>query len=243
MPSRSARRVLLALAIVAATTVVARRARRRPHRRRAPAAPRRAARDPARSSRARSSARSAAFLALNYFFTAPTGSLDVQKGDDLVALVVFVGRVGACWAGRSRGSTRLRRTAEQRERETQIRLDLTTAAHGGRGPERPWSRVPPTRSSRCSSSSRARCGAPGCHDDRDEPGRRGRDHVGAHRAAGGGGGRQPRAPARALPTGRCSKHWSPGWPPPSTGSGWRPRRAKRASRRRSAARGRASCPR
>ena len=32
----------------------------------------------------------AAFLALNYYFTSPTGSLDVQKEDDLAALVVFV---------------------------------------------------------------------------------------------------------------------------------------------------------
>ena len=42
----------------------------------------------------------AGFLALNYFFTAPRDSLDVQKGDDLVALLGVRG--GSCRAGLDR---------------------------------------------------------------------------------------------------------------------------------------------
>ncbi len=74
------------------------------------------------------------FLALNYFFTAPTGSFDVQKGDDLVALLAFVVACGVLsWTvSRLNG---LRRTAEQRERETQIRLDLTSRLMAGEDPD------------------------------------------------------------------------------------------------------------
>jgi two-component system sensor histidine kinase KdpD len=70
------------------------------------------------------------FLALNYFFTEPRSSLDVQKGDDLVALVAFAAASGVLSWTVTR-LNRLRRTAEQRERETQIRLDLTTRLMAG----------------------------------------------------------------------------------------------------------------
>jgi two-component system sensor histidine kinase KdpD len=74
------------------------------------------------------------FLALNYFFTEPRSSLDVQKGDDLVALVAFAVASGVLSWTVTR-LNRLRRTAEQRERETQIRLDLTTRLMAGEDPD------------------------------------------------------------------------------------------------------------
>ncbi|MDQ1431881.1 MAG: hypothetical protein QOF40_2483, partial [Actinomycetota bacterium] len=74
------------------------------------------------------------FLALNYFFTAPLESLDVQKGDDLVALVAFVGASGVLSWTVSRLDA-ARRTAQQRERETQLRLDLTTRLLAGEDPD------------------------------------------------------------------------------------------------------------
>ena len=76
----------------------------------------------------------AGFLALNYFFTAPRESLDVQKGDDLVALVAFAVASGVLGWTVSRLDA-ARRTAEQRERETQIRLDLTTRLMAGEDPD------------------------------------------------------------------------------------------------------------
>jgi two-component system sensor histidine kinase KdpD len=76
----------------------------------------------------------AGFLALNYFFTAPLESLDVQKGDDLVALVVFVAASGVLSWTVSRLDA-ARRTAQQRERETQLRLDLTTRLLAGEDPD------------------------------------------------------------------------------------------------------------
>jgi two-component system sensor histidine kinase KdpD len=75
----------------------------------------------------------AAFLALNYWFTSPTGSLDVQKEDDLAALVVFVAASAVLGWTVSR-LDEARRTAEQRERETHIRLDLTTRLMAGEDP-------------------------------------------------------------------------------------------------------------
>jgi two-component system sensor histidine kinase KdpD len=75
-----------------------------------------------------------AFLALNYFFTAPTGSLDVQKGDDLVALAVFAA-ASAVLGWTVWRLDEARRTAEQRERETHIRLDLTTRLMAGEDPQ------------------------------------------------------------------------------------------------------------
>lgn len=76
----------------------------------------------------------AGFLALNYFFTAPRESLDVQKGDDLVALVAFVVASGVLSWTVSRLDA-ARRTAQQRERETQLRLDLTSRLLAGEDPE------------------------------------------------------------------------------------------------------------
>ena len=74
------------------------------------------------------------FLVLNYFFTVPRESLDVQKGDDLVALVAFVAASGVLSWTVSRLDA-ARRTAQQRERETQLRLDLTTRLMAGEDPE------------------------------------------------------------------------------------------------------------
>src|SRR6185295_19172299 len=54
------------------------------------------------------------FVALNYFFTAPRESLDVQKGDDLLALVAFAVASGVLSWTVSR-LNEARRTAEQRE--------------------------------------------------------------------------------------------------------------------------------
>jgi two-component system sensor histidine kinase KdpD len=66
----------------------------------------------------------AAFLLLNWFFTQPTGSLKIQRTDDLVALIVF----GVCavlvGAAVQRLSS-LTRNAQRREAETLVRLDLT----------------------------------------------------------------------------------------------------------------------
>ena len=76
----------------------------------------------------------AGFVALNYFFTAPRQSLDVQKGDDLVALVAFVAASGVLSWTVSRLDA-ARRTAQQRERETQLRLDLTTRLMAGEDPD------------------------------------------------------------------------------------------------------------
>ena len=76
----------------------------------------------------------AAFLALNYYFTSPTGSFDVQKEDDLAALVVFAAASAVLGWTVSRLDA-ARRKAEQRERETHIRLDLTTRLMAGEEPE------------------------------------------------------------------------------------------------------------
>jgi two-component system sensor histidine kinase KdpD len=75
------------------------------------------------------------FASLNYFFTDPRDSFDVAKGDDLVALLAFAA------ASAVRGWTvarlsELLQVAERRERETQIRLDLTTRLLAGDEPER-----------------------------------------------------------------------------------------------------------
>jgi two-component system, OmpR family, sensor histidine kinase KdpD len=75
----------------------------------------------------------AAFLALNYYFTEPTGSLDVQKQDDIVALVVFAA-ASAVLGWTVWRLDEARRTAEQRERETHIRLDLTARLMAGEDP-------------------------------------------------------------------------------------------------------------
>jgi two-component system, OmpR family, sensor histidine kinase KdpD len=64
------------------------------------------------------------FLALNWFFTEPTGSFKIHRTDDVVALGVFA--VSAALVGWivQRLST-LRATAIQREAEAKVRLDLT----------------------------------------------------------------------------------------------------------------------
>jgi len=75
----------------------------------------------------------AALLALNYYFTAPTGSLDVQKEDDLAALVVFAA-ASAVLGWTVWRLDEARRAAQRRERETHIRLDLTTRLMAGEDP-------------------------------------------------------------------------------------------------------------
>src|SRR4051794_17554324 len=65
-----------------------------------------------------------AFLALNWFFTPPTGSLAIERSDDVVALIVFA--VTAILLGvtvQRLGVLAL--TARRGEREAQLRLDLT----------------------------------------------------------------------------------------------------------------------
>ena len=64
------------------------------------------------------------FLALNWFFTEPTGSFKIHRTDDVVALVVFAASAGLVGWTVQRLST-LRRTAQQREAEAKVRLDLT----------------------------------------------------------------------------------------------------------------------
>jgi len=76
----------------------------------------------------------AAFFCMDYFFTTPRGSFDVAKRDDLIALAAFAVASGVLSWTVTR-LNRLRRTAEQRERETQIRLDLTGRLLAGEDPE------------------------------------------------------------------------------------------------------------
>ena len=75
-----------------------------------------------------------AFLALNWFFTEPTGSLKIRRGDDVVGLVVFA--VSAVIVGLivERLET-LRRAALRREQEARIRLDLTNRFLSGAEPD------------------------------------------------------------------------------------------------------------
>ncbi|HEV7525178.1 MAG TPA: ATP-binding protein [Acidimicrobiia bacterium] len=64
------------------------------------------------------------FLALNWFFTEPTGSFKIHRTDDIVALAVFAASAALVGYTVQRLST-LRRTALQREAEAKVRLDLT----------------------------------------------------------------------------------------------------------------------
>jgi two-component system, OmpR family, sensor histidine kinase KdpD len=64
------------------------------------------------------------FLALNWFFTEPTGSFKIHRTDDVVALAVFAASAAFVGWTVQRLST-LRRTALQREAEAKVRLDLT----------------------------------------------------------------------------------------------------------------------
>ena len=64
------------------------------------------------------------FLALNWFFTEPTGSFKIHRSDDVVALAVFAASAALVGWIVQRLSA-LRATALQREAEAKIRLDLT----------------------------------------------------------------------------------------------------------------------
>ncbi len=64
------------------------------------------------------------FLALNLLFTEPTGSLKIQRADDVVALLVFAAAaVLVGWTVQR--LTTLRRIALGREREARVQLELT----------------------------------------------------------------------------------------------------------------------
>src|SRR5689334_1787699 len=70
------------------------------------------------------------FLALNWLFTEPTGSLEIERSDDVVALVVFAAAAALVGLTVQRLST-LRRSALRREDEARIRLDLTNRLLAG----------------------------------------------------------------------------------------------------------------
>jgi two-component system sensor histidine kinase KdpD len=75
----------------------------------------------------------AGFLSLNWFFTPPKHSLAINSGDDVVAAAVFVIAAALIgWVVSRLGA--LRRQAERRAREAQIRLDLTNRLAGGEEP-------------------------------------------------------------------------------------------------------------
>ena len=70
------------------------------------------------------------FLALNWFFTEPTGSFKIHRTDDVVALAVFAASAALVgWAVQRLSA--LRRTALQREAEAKVRLDLTNRLLSG----------------------------------------------------------------------------------------------------------------
>jgi two-component system, OmpR family, sensor histidine kinase KdpD len=70
------------------------------------------------------------FLALNWLFTEPTGSLEIERSDDVVALIVFAASAALIGLTVQRLSA-LRRTALRREDEARIRLDLTNRLLAG----------------------------------------------------------------------------------------------------------------
>jgi two-component system sensor histidine kinase KdpD len=70
------------------------------------------------------------FLALNWLFTEPTGSLKIERSDDVVALIVFAASAALIGLTVQRLST-LRRSALRREDEARIRLDLTNRLLAG----------------------------------------------------------------------------------------------------------------
>jgi two-component system sensor histidine kinase KdpD len=70
------------------------------------------------------------FLALNWLFTEPTGSLEIERSDDVVALIVFLASATLIGFTVQRLAT-LRRTAQRREDEAKIRLDLTNRLLAG----------------------------------------------------------------------------------------------------------------
>lgn len=66
----------------------------------------------------------AAFLALNVLFTPPTGSLSIERTDDVVALVVFVVTAAALgWTVQRLNA--LAASAQRAEQEARVRLGLT----------------------------------------------------------------------------------------------------------------------
>ena len=70
------------------------------------------------------------FLVLNWFFTEPTGSLKISHADDVVALIVFTAATALVgWIVHRLAI--LRRQAQQREQEAEIRLDLTNRLLAG----------------------------------------------------------------------------------------------------------------
>jgi two-component system sensor histidine kinase KdpD len=75
----------------------------------------------------------AGFLTLNWFFTAPRHTFAVDKRDDLLALVTFVGVAGLVGTLMSRADV-LRRRAADLEREARVRLDLLRRLGAGDDP-------------------------------------------------------------------------------------------------------------
>ncbi len=65
-----------------------------------------------------------AFFSLNWFFTPPTGSLAIERSDDVVALVVFAATAILLGVTVQRLGV-LATTARRGEREARLRLDLT----------------------------------------------------------------------------------------------------------------------
>ncbi len=76
----------------------------------------------------------AAFLATNYFFTAPRDSISISKTQDLVALVAF-GVAAAVVSATVARVNLLRRRAVSASRESRTRLELTNRLAAG---EDPW---------------------------------------------------------------------------------------------------------
>lgn len=75
------------------------------------------------------------FLALNFFFTPPVGTLSVGKTEDLVALVVFL-LVSAVVGALVSRATAQRHRAERREREARLLQHLGTRLISGESPTR-----------------------------------------------------------------------------------------------------------
>jgi two-component system sensor histidine kinase KdpD len=73
------------------------------------------------------------FSSLNWFFTPPLHTFAIENSDDLVAAVAFLVTAGLIGMVIHRLRD-LRRRAEQRAREAQLRLDLTNRLAGGEEP-------------------------------------------------------------------------------------------------------------
>ena len=118
----------------------------------------------------------------------------MQKGDDLVALVAFAAASGVLSWTVSR-LNEARRTAEQRERETQIRLDLTTRLMAGEDPDTVVAGAADALVALFGLVGVHAAGARARRPPRPRPGIAGQHHGGAHRAARGRG-RPPAASTR-----------------------------------------------